>query len=75
MGTTLKPRKASLDELTRILERYERKFGYSTIEFFRRYSEGKLGDGDEFMIWAGIFHLYLKSLPVHQPFKSNSSGR
>ena len=75
MGTSLNPRKVSLDELTRILEKYERRFGYSTITFFRRYSEGKLGDNDEFMMWAGIFHLYLKSLPVHQPYRSNRSGR
>ena len=40
MKKTLKPRKVDFSELTRMLEKYERKFGYSTIEFFRRYSEG-----------------------------------
>ncbi|HLA88580.1 MAG TPA: hypothetical protein VJL10_11185 [Anaerolineales bacterium] len=66
MKKTLKPRKVDFAELTRMLEKYERKFGYSTIEFFRRYSEGKLGDSDEFMMWAGVYHLYLTSLPVRQ---------
>ena len=66
MRKTLKPRKVNFIELTRMLEKYERKFGYSTIEFFRRYSEGKLGDKDEYMMWAGVYHLYLTSLPVRQ---------
>jgi hypothetical protein len=66
MSKTLKPRTVDFTELTRMLEKYERKFGYSTIEFFRRYSEGKLGDDDEYMMWAGVYHLYLTSLPVRQ---------
>ena len=66
MSKSLKPRKVSFIELTRMLEKYERKFGYSTIEFFRRYSEGKLGDDAEFMMWAGVYHLCLTSLPVRQ---------
>jgi len=66
MSKTLKPRKVDFLALTRMLEKYERKFGYSTIEFFRRYSEGKLGDKDEYMMWAGIYHLYLASLPIYQ---------
>jgi len=66
MRKSLKPRKVDFLELTRVLEKYERKIGYSTIEFFRRYSEGKLGDGDDYMMWAGVYHLYLTSLPVRQ---------
>ena len=66
MKKSLKPRKVEFSELTRMLEKYERKFGYSTIEFFRRYSDGKLGDDYEYMMWAGIYHLYLTSLPVRQ---------
>ena len=66
MSKNLKPRKVDFLELTHMLEKYERKFGYSTIEFFRRYSEGKLGDDEEYMTWAGIYHLYLTSLPVRQ---------
>ena len=66
MNKSLKPRKVDFSELTCMLEKYERKFGYSTIEFFRRYSDGKLGDDDEIMMWAGIYHLYLTSLPVRK---------
>ncbi len=66
MNKSLNPQKVDFNELTRMLEAYERKFGYSTIEFFSRYTEGKLGDDDEFMMWAGIYHLYLTSLPVRK---------
>ena len=66
MSKIIKPQKVDFQELTRMLEVYERKFGYSTIEFFSRYSEGTLGDDDEFMMWAGVYHLYLTSLPVRK---------
>ena len=66
MDKILKPKRVDFNELTRKLEDYERKFGYSTIEFFSRYSEGTLDDGDEFMMWAGIYHLYLTSMPIRR---------
>lgn len=66
MNKILKPKRVDFNELTRKLEAFERKFGYSTIEFFSRYSEGALGDDDEFMLWAGIYHLYLTSLPIRK---------
>ncbi|MDD2920823.1 MAG: hypothetical protein PHQ36_00930 [Anaerolineales bacterium] len=66
MDKILKPQRVDFNELTRMLESFERKFGYSTIEFFNRYSEGALGDDDEIMMWAGIYHLYLTSLPVRK---------
>jgi hypothetical protein len=66
MNKKLKIRKVDLSELTNMLGEYERKYGYSTIEFFRRYSAGELGDSDDLMMWAGIYHLYLTSHPVRQ---------
>lgn len=53
-------------ELCERLRALERKHGYSTIEFYCRYQDGELGDDDEFMEWAGYYHLYLTSLPVRQ---------
>ena len=73
MSKTFKPRKVDFTELTHKLEKYERKFGYSTIEFFRRYTDGKLGDEDEFMMWAGIYHLYLTSLPVRKFMREDAA--
>ncbi len=70
MTKSLKPRKVDFTELTRMLEKYERKFGYSTIEFFHRYSDGKLGDDDEFMMWLE----FITSISRPCPFV-NSCGR
>ncbi len=47
------------DELSERLCTSERRYGYSTIEFFRRYRAGSLGDDDDLMMWAGLLHLYL----------------
>ena len=52
--------------MSEALREYERKYGYSTIEFYRRFQNGELGDEDDLMMWSGIYHLYLTSLPVRQ---------
>jgi len=57
-------------ELSERLRAYEQKYGYSTIEFYRRYRDGELGDDDDLMMWAGMYHLYLTSLPVRQFMQS-----
>ena len=62
----LKPQHLTFDELCERLRVYERKYGYSTIEFYRRFENGGLGDDDDLMMWAGLYHLYLTSLPVRQ---------
>lgn len=66
MSEVLKPRRIDFAELSRLLNEYEHKHNLSTIEFFRRYTVGELGDNDEMMMWAGVYHLYLTSLPVRQ---------
>jgi hypothetical protein len=62
----MKARRLSFAELSRRLNKLERKHGYSTIQFFRLFESGKLGHDDEYMTWAGLYHLYLTSLPVRQ---------
>ena len=53
----------TFDEFSEGLRGYERKYGYSTIEFYRQFRSGKLSDDDDLMMWAGHYHLYLTSLP------------
>ncbi len=62
----LKPERLTFDELSERLRSYEQRYGYSTIEFYRRFQTGELGDDDDLMMWAGLYHLYLTSLPVRQ---------
>ena len=56
----------SFEELSERLQKYEEKYGLSTIEFYRRFSLGQMGDDDDLIAWAGYYHLYLTSLPVRQ---------
>ncbi len=65
-----KPQRQSFEELSERLRAYETRHGYSTIEFYQRYQSGLLGDDPEFMLWAGLYHLYLTSLPVRQLMNS-----
>lgn len=58
--------RVTFEELSEKLQVYERPYGYSTIEFYRRYQNGELGDDDDLMFWAGLYHLYLTSLPIRQ---------
>ena len=52
-----KPKRLSFEELSRRLRDYEERYGMSTIEFYRRYQQGELGDDPEMMMWAGLYHL------------------
>jgi len=69
-----KPQRLSFDELSERLRAYEDRYGYSTIEFYRRYENGELGDDDDLMMWAGLYHLYLTLLPVRQFMQGLADG-
>jgi hypothetical protein len=62
----LKLERLTFEELCDRLSAFERRYGYSTIEFYCRYRRGELGDDDDLMLWAGYYHLYLTSLPIRQ---------
>ena len=59
-------KRLTFEELSERLHEYECKYGYSTIEFYRRFQSGDLGDDDDLMMWSGLYHLYLTSLPIRQ---------
>lgn len=61
-----KSKRLTFEELSERLREYEHKYGYSTIEFYRRFQSGELGDDEDIMLWSGLYHLYLTSLPVRQ---------
>jgi hypothetical protein len=69
-----KPKRLTFDELVERLRAFELKYGYSTIEFYRRFENGELGDDDDLMMWAGIYHLYLTSLPIRQLMQQESAA-
>jgi hypothetical protein len=54
----VQPQRVTFDELSARLREYERKYGYSTIEFYRHYENGEMSDDDDdVMMWAGLYHL------------------
>lgn len=52
-----KSERLTFEELSERLREYERKYGYSTIEFYRRFQSGDLGDDDDLMMWSGLVQL------------------
>jgi hypothetical protein len=65
-----KAKRLTFEELSERLREYELSYGYSTIEFYRRFQSGELGDNADLMMWSGLYHLYLTSLPVRQFMQS-----
>jgi len=62
----MKAQRIGFGDICQRLRELEKKYGFSTIEFYRRYEAGELNDGEDFMTWAGFYHMYLTSLPVRQ---------
>ena len=52
-----KSKRLTFEELSERLREYERKYGYSTVEFYRRFQSGDLGDDDDLMMWSGLVQL------------------
>jgi hypothetical protein len=53
---------ASLDELMTELCHFEKKFGMSSIEFYRQFLAGKMGDEHNMMLWAMYYESYISLL-------------
>jgi hypothetical protein len=49
----------SVRERVRQLQRFEKKFGMSSVAFYQKYREGKMGDSAEIMRWAAAYEAYL----------------
>ncbi len=52
---------AGFEGLCQRLKEYENKYGGMTsAEFFERFERGELGDGDDFILWSGLYKFYLE---------------
>jgi len=50
--------KESLAAVIAELNAFEQQYGISTVEFYARFKAGLMGDGRDFMKWAGAFDDY-----------------
>jgi hypothetical protein len=62
---TLKELLDDIHSLNHELEKYERKFGVTSEDFYQLYQQGKLDEGEfeeiqEFCEWAGIYQIKVK---------------
>jgi hypothetical protein len=48
-----------LDDLLESLKEYEQKFGMSTLEFYRKFIAGKMGDDMDVIAWAGLYEIFV----------------
>ena len=55
----------SLEEILLDLQRFEQKYGMSTLEFYARFRAGEIGDAQEFMLWATLYEAYVE---LTQPY-------
>ena len=49
-----------IDELLKELKQFEQKFSMSTVEFYRQYRAGEMGDSRDVMRWAAFCESYMK---------------
>ncbi len=43
------------------LKQFEEQYSLSSEEFYRQFESGKLGDKEDYMIWAGIYEMLLQN--------------
>jgi chromosome segregation and condensation protein ScpB len=48
----------SLFNISVDLKNFENKYNLTTDRFYAEYQEGKIGDDEDYMIWAGIYEMY-----------------
>ncbi len=41
------------------LESLEKRYGMTTTDFFERYQNGEMDDRNDFIDWAGEYHIYM----------------
>ncbi|MBN2093249.1 hypothetical protein JW964_26735 [candidate division KSB1 bacterium] len=39
------------------LKNFEKKYNFSSDDFFQKFDSGELGDEDDFIIWAGLYEM------------------
>jgi hypothetical protein len=51
--------KKSIARMQLDIERYEKKYNIKTVDFYKQFEAGALGDENDFILWAGIYELQI----------------
>jgi hypothetical protein len=51
----------SVTNIEKDLRKFELKYRMDSEKFYSEFENGNFGDEDDYMIWSGIFELYLKN--------------
>ena len=49
-----------IDKTKKKLEQLEKKFGMDSVNFYKKFNEGKMGDDLEYILWAGEYETLQK---------------
>ncbi|MEA3444641.1 MAG: hypothetical protein U9R19_07920 [Bacteroidota bacterium] len=52
--------KLGLYNIEKDLKHFEEKYSLTTKLFYKKFEKGEIGDVDDYMIWAGIYEMYLR---------------
>ena len=52
--------KLGLHNIKNDLAKFEKKYKMKTETFYNNFENGKIGDEDDYMLWAGIYEMYLR---------------
>ena len=51
--------KKGIFNIEKDLKKFEEKYNLSSKLFYEKFENGEFGDEDDYMIWAGIYEMYL----------------
>ncbi|HIE26353.1 TPA: hypothetical protein EYP66_03615 [Candidatus Poribacteria bacterium] len=64
-----------LGELLKELKQFEQKFSMSTVEFYRQYCMGEMGDSRDVMRWAAFYESYMNVVKTLMPKSPENKKR
>ena len=52
--------KLSILNIEKDLKKFEKKYGMSSESFYHKFSNGEIDDSDDFIVWAGIYEMFIR---------------
>ncbi len=55
--------------MTKELSDFEKKYTMRSAEFYEKFDQGLLSDEHDFILWSGVYEMYLRDLAKIEQFK------